>query len=294
MTVSIRFFLGALQATLALSLGCIHPPRDYPGKLGSKVQEYFFFKEGLDIHLVMNQRIQSDHELPSEIAWVTPIPALPKHYFEEKESLFRQLFLATDNLKSLRPIRRNSSQAPASATQGFTVHETVYAGKYGITPLEVGDSASGEGINKWLVDNGYHRVPEAGLRYYLKPKACFLAIKVKGLQGKDRTLKPLHVIFHAEEARVPLKFFANAGTFDVYLYLKAKRRPGSFLPQADLETRGFRPDGFTLAEEGLIGKLGVKGLSADSAGIQRFLGKGINTGKNPVSKWPADPLIVME
>src|SRR4051812_42399322 len=78
----------SLLLIAALSLACIHAPRDYPGKLSSRIQEYLVFKAGGEIHLVMNQRIQSDRPLPDVLAWVVPLPTVPTAYFQEKDSLF--------------------------------------------------------------------------------------------------------------------------------------------------------------------------------------------------------------
>jgi hypothetical protein len=196
---------------------CMHPPRDYPGKLGSKVQEYFFYRTGPDIHMIMNQRIQSNLPLPDEVAWVTPLPAVPKEYFQEKDDFFETLFRATE------PVMRGARSK--SAPQGFIAHDTVKVGNYEIIPLEVIDTRSGSEINQWLEKNGYAKVPFAGLRYYLKPHACFLAIKVKGNRGKENTLHPLHVVYSAKEARLPLKFFAQAGA----LGLKSLQPDSSFI-----------------------------------------------------------------
>jgi hypothetical protein len=267
-----------------LSLACIHPPKDYPGKLGSKVQEYLFFATGDEIHLVMNQRVQSDRPLPGMLAWVVPLPAVPTAYFQERDSLFETLFRATE------PRMRGGGPVSLSAT--IQVHGTVHVGAYEIVPIEVRDTAAGKDVNAWLEANGFRTVPPAGLRYYLKPKACFLAIKVRALSGNENVLHPLHVVYRATEARVPLKFFANAGVFDAYVYLPI--RADSVPDQAGLKAAGFSVTGGAALDSALRAGLGLKGLPGDSRMFQRYLAKNLNTPGNPLSGWREDPQVLFK
>jgi hypothetical protein len=266
----------------ALSLACIHPPKDYPGKMGSRTQEYLFFKSGDDTHLVMNHRVHSDRYLPETLAWVVPLAAVPTAYFQERDSLFETLFDATEP-----KLRGGAMSRSAAAIQ---VHTTVHVGAYEITPIEVRDTAAGKELNDWLAANGFRTVSTAGLRYYLKPKACFLAIKVRSLSGKDNVLHPLHVVYRAPEARVPLKFFANAGVFDGYVYVPARLDADG--EQSGLKAAGFSLSGSAILDSALREQLGVRGLTGDSMRVQRYLAKNLNTLANPLSGWREDPRVL--
>ena len=264
-----------------LSLACLHPPKDYPGKLGSKVQEYLVYKAGGDIHLIMNQRIQSDRPLPGVLAWVVPLPAVPTGYFQESDSLFETLFHETEP-----KYRGGIARLSADAIQ---VHAPVHVGSYEVVPIEVRDTTAGAEVNTWLAANGFRTVPLAGLRYYLKPKACFLAIKVRALSGLDKILHPLHVVYRASEARIPLKFFANAGVFDVFVY--APMRQDSDQDQTGLKAAGFSETGCALLDSALGSKLAVKGLAGGSTLMKRYFAKSVNTTGNPLSGWREDPQV---
>lgn len=262
----------------------MHAPKEYPGKLGSKIQEYLLFRTGSDIHLIMNQRIGSDLNLPEELAWVTPIPSVPSSYFQENDSLFKTLFHATQPV--MRGLKSNN------APRGFNVHDTVKVGAYEIIPLEITDTLSGNEINQWLEKNGYAKVPLEGLRYYLKPKSCFLAIKVKGLRGKETMLHPLHVVYRAKEARLPLKFFANAGQFEVFVYVR--KSTALRVEQEGLAKAGFQRTGQSPSDKESIRNAGITAFPSDTSWIERYHANEINSKENPLSKWKQDPLIALD
>lgn len=272
----------ALAFSIASSIACLHPPREYPGKLGSKIQEYLLYKTGDEVHLITNQNIQSSRELPSEIAWVIPIPSLPTTYFEESDSLFKELFQVTEPKIKSR----------AMSNTGFKIHETIYVGKYEIKPLEVLDTASGLEINDWLYSNGFGKVPYAGLKYYLKPHASFLAIRVRGLKGNSKSLKPLHIVYKSQEVRVPLKFFANAGTFDVYIYTISNGK--KFEAETDLKTKGIFRSGSAQMTSVSSLESKISGLSKADTVISRFFGSRINSKENKLSKWKEDPVFALD
>ena len=125
-----------------------------------------------------------------------------------------------------------------------------------------------------------------GLRYYLRPKACFLAIKVRALKGKDEVLHPLHVVYRSAEARIPLKFFANAGTFDVYAYALVGRDADA--DRKGLAAAGFSGTGRRMLDSALRARLGVRGLPGDSL-LLRYEAKNVNAPGNPLSAWREDP-----
>ena len=274
-----------IASAFSLGAACLHPPRDYPGKLGSKVQEYLFFKSGQDIHMVMNQQVQSTLPLPKEFAWVTPLPALPSKYFQEKDEMFETLFRATE------PVMKSRSIASLSADR-FIVHDTVHVGNYEIIPIEITDVHAGAEINQWLAKNGYAEVPVAGLRYYLKPKACFLAIKVKGMSGVEKVLHPLHVVYRADEARLPLKFFANAGSFQVYVYVR--NRGSAPVAQAGLKNAGILENGWLIPDKAIFDKLALNAFASDTGSIQRFFGPKLNDKDHKLSDWKEDPLLLLD
>lgn len=280
--------LVALVAHLAVESahGCMHPPRDYPGKMGSTIQEYLFFREGALIHMIANQRIASDRALPGEVAWVIPLPSVPVEYRTENDSLFKWLFHATE------PRMRGIPKGGGSPSMGFVVHDLVQVGEYEIKPVEIIDTSSGTEINDWLFSNGYSRVPLQGLKYYLHPGACFLAIKVKKLKSKEELLRPLHIVYRAKEVRLPLKFFANAGVFDVYLYVMGKHRSGS--ARTKLEPWGLRNSGHYQPDSAFVKKTGIKGMPEQDAEIFRYFGERINSKGNRIEKWKEDPLILFD
>ncbi|MDB5103015.1 MAG: hypothetical protein JWP91_704 [Fibrobacteres bacterium] len=287
------FLLLLPLALITAGLACVHQPRDYPGRLGSKVQEWLYYREGGKVHLITNQRIASDRELPKEIAWVIPLPAVPTEYNEEKDNLFPILFRATEILA--RSVPRSDGIATLSAQPSFIVHEKVFAGRYEIQALEVVDTAAGGEINDWLYSNGYAKVPQAGLKYYLRPKHCFLAIKVKGLQGKDETIKPLHIVYAAETATLPLKFFANAGTFDAYVYVIRPVPVPNRDPKGSADLEAFRigrSGGLAILSQELRARLDLRGLPKDSLEIIRYLGSRLNgEGAGAIKDWDRDPVI---
>ncbi len=284
-TSMLKRALFLLMALAIASSACMHPPRDYPGKLGSRIQEWLYYRSGADIHLITNQHIASDRELPKEIAWVIPLPAVPREYREEKDSLFQWLFRSTEIMdKSL-----SRSGPSRSSGAGFILHAKAYVGKYVIQPLEVVDTVSGSQINNWLYANGFAKVPQEGLRYYLHAGHCFLAIKVRNLDGAEKTLKPLHIVYASERASIPLKFFANAGIFDAYVYyIRPKYSESGW---KHLEASGFRFNGQADLTPAMREKWGIKGLPEGNVEIMRFLGNRLNDGGNRLSDWERDPQV---
>lgn len=270
--------------------GCLHPPREYPGKVGSSLQEYLFYRDSGLVHLIANQRIAAGDSLPSHLAWVIPLPSVPVLYRTESDSLFEKLFRATEPKRRSAPKSRSLDQPPVA--MGFAVHDEVKAGEYAIRPIEVLDTAAGMEINDWLFLHGYHRVPLAGLQYYLRPGACFLAIKVSRLEGKRAALHPLHIAYRAGEARVPLKFFANAGVFDVHVYALVPK--ASRVDSKALARYGLRPGGTLSAETdpGFGERLGLTGFPWVGAVLHRYQGAGINGPGHPISAWSEDPLVL--
>jgi hypothetical protein len=283
MDVSVKKITGlALILSIASSMACLHPPREYPGKLGSKVQEYLLYRKGDEVHLIANQRIQSSADLPSEIAWVIPVRSLPTSYFEESDSLFKELFRVTE-------IARRSGAMPKGE---FRIHETIHVGKYEITPIEVLDTSSGLEINDWLHSNGFGKVPYEGLKYYLKRHACFLAIRVRGLSGKNTSLRPLHIVYKSNEARVPLKFFANAGVFDVYVYTISEGK--NFETDNDLKAKGFVRQGHSELSQVSTLATRISGMDKAAMVVIRYFGSKINSNGNGISKWKEDPVFAID
>lgn len=140
--------------------------------------------------------------------------------------------------------------------------------------------------------------PVEGLKYYLHPNACFLAIKAKLTKQKEEILAPIHIVYKAKEVRVPLKFFANAGTFELYLYVLKDREPlgGTFnfsgqREAVHLKKFGIHYNSFELADSVFLSELKVNGLQEKKTTILRYLGKRVNDKKNPIRKWDQDPML---
>jgi hypothetical protein len=250
-----------------------------------------FYRDSGLVHLIANQRIAADKSLPGHLAWVIPLPSVPVLYRTESDALFGKLFRATE------PKMRSAGNGKArgivslSIPKGFAVHDEVKAGEYAIRPIEVLDTAAGMEINEWLFSHGYHRVPTAGLRYYLRPGACFLAVKVSRLAGKQAALHPLHLAYRADEVRVPLKFFAQAGVFDIHVYALVPE--ASRVDSEALAKRGLGASGglASEADPGFADRLGLAGFPWAGAALHRFSGRGINGAGNPISGWSEDILL---
>lgn len=230
---------GLIAGMLAPSLACIHVPRTYKGSVSEKTKEALLFHDGVNAHLIIRTNLQaSSGNLPDTMAWVIPLPSLPTHYEEADAGVFKEMF---NLVEASNEKRERASNQGATATTGVApmqeailVHPIQTIGHYQVQPVEVlNPKNAGSELNRWLIQNGYGAVPLATQRYYLKPGAVFLTLKLHGLRGSFSDVKPLHIVYPSQTLSLPLKFSSHSGVFDVEMYAYTPKPLRSDLLQAD-------------------------------------------------------------
>jgi hypothetical protein len=232
MTKSSHKILAAVALTLfacAFALACIHPPLSYKGVVSERLKEAFMFHDGELAHVVLRTSLRSVGELPDSMAWVIPLPSLPKVMEEAGEGIFSELFALTLPPPPLRELAKGEAPkaAPvaAAAAPAIKVHAVTVAGDYRLQPIEILSDSAGDELNAWLKQNGFGAVPPENQRYYLKKGAVFLAVKLGALKGSNAEVKPLHLAYRAERPTLPLKFSTHSGEFDLTLYTLTPEKP---------------------------------------------------------------------
>lgn len=209
-------FAGPLSA-------CIHVPRTYTGTVTEKTKEALLFHDGSSAHLIIKTNLQAaSGSLPDTMAWVIPLPSLPSHFEEANPAIFKEMFAVVEKSVTEHEMSRtkHGMRVPGVAsTASIEIHPTQIVGKYQIQPIEILDvKSAGSELNRWLVANGFGPVPPENQRYYLKPGAVFLALKVHGLRGNFSSINPLHIVYKSNNLTLPLKFSTHSGVFNVDLY----------------------------------------------------------------------------
>jgi hypothetical protein len=255
---------------------CMHTPVDYKFSVRETTQEALLYHDGVNAHLIIRTGLQSTGALPKTLAWVLPLSALPVHYQEEDEGLFRQLYEAF-----VRHYKSAKRQDPlAQGLQGgIKVHETLQVGSYEVSPIEILSDGAGGELNQWLSAHGFGTMPVERQRYYLHKGAAFLALRLSGLQGTIVGVKPLHIVYPADKASLPLKF--SFRPFDVRLDAKTFQA-----------YRLYGQGSIDLSKGGLPEL--VKALGPVHGYVSKFQGFGFNAPQDlssSVESLPGDPSI---
>ena len=215
----------------ASALACIHTPLVHKGVVTERLKEAFVFHDGELSHLVVRTSLNAKDGLPESMAWVIPLPSLPKIMEEAGSGIFSELFSLTipppPRVQRAPSPKGEGAPAAASAAPSIKVHEVTVAGDYRLQPIEILSDAAGAELNTWLTQNGFGTVPPENQRYYLKKGAVFLAVRIGALKGTESELKPLHLAYPAERPSLPLKFSSHSGEFDVTLYTLTPERPAA-------------------------------------------------------------------
>lgn len=281
---------GGLLASAALA--CIHPPIAYQGAVSERLKEAFMFHDGQLAHLVLRTSLRAQGALPESMAWVIPLPSLPKVMEEADEHLFADLFSLTSRpappQPQARPAAKGELKATAAAAPAIRVHAVTVAGNYRLQPIEILSELAGAELNAWLAANGFGSVPAENQRFYLKKGAVFLAVRADALKGKEVELKPLHLAYPADNPALPLKFSSHSGVFDVLLYtLTPEKPPQDSLKAFHLEMiHSVEVRGADLA----LRASGVHKLIGSRAGwLSRFRGTDFNSAGRFVTELGTDP-----
>ena len=278
----------------ATVLACIHVPLVYKGVVTERLKEAFLFHDGDLSHLVVRTSLSAKNGLPESMAWVIPLPSLPKVMEEAGSGIFSELFSLTvppppPPSPDAPPVAAVAVDAPkAAAAPTIKVHAVTVAGDYRLQPVEIlSDTAGGE-LNAWLTQNGFGAVPLENQKFYLRKGAVFLAVKVGALKGVDAELKPLHLAYRADRPALPLKFSTHSGEFDLTLYTLTPDKPVTDALAAfhlehvySKEVRG--------ADLELIAPDLYKLIGTRAGWLTRFQAVHYNTAGRMVADLPADP-----
>lgn len=289
---------GALLIASGVAFACIHPPIAFKGQVNEVQKEALLFHDGELAHLVVRTSLASTGGLPDKMAWVIPLPSLPKKIEVVEPLIFYELFFLTRPPPEPTPPAHEAKKgepkaAAAAPAPGILVHAARTIGEYTVQPIEILSDTAGSELNAWLAKNGFGGVPPENQRFYLKKGTVFLAIRLERLSGNSSEMRPLHIAYPAPTAWLPLKFSTHSGVFDVTLYtitalepaqsalagFHLERRQSVALGAQDLKT--FAP---TLLK--LIGERGGH--------LTRFQGVGYNRPGKEVAAFPIDPGIDKE
>jgi len=209
----------SLSLTAAsLAAACIHPPKDWKGSLSQTGQAaMILWKDGVE-DLVIKPTYESKSAAPpAELAWVVPVPSVPKSYGTVEVSAFKDLYEAWEKARpKLRSKGARSANGPRA--QGIKLLPKAVVGDYTIQPIEARGEESGPALNAWLGSNGFSTVPSENMAYYLERKWVWLCVKAKTKAAKG-DLRPLRITFETPRIVYPLKFSTHQGTFAVTLWV---------------------------------------------------------------------------
>ena len=227
MKKQVLFVLLLLCAVAQVALACIHESNNYRDVVTEKTKQALVFHDGENAHLVIKTSLEAAPKngkgtanLPPVMAWVIPLPSLPSKYEEADPQLFEQLFEATKpkNYLACAAEEEEVAAGTTNSAPAIQVHATEFVGDYEITPVEMLTHDAGDALNAWLTKNGFGKVPKENQSFYVSKGVVFLALKIKNLSGTFTDLKPLHIVYKADKATLPLKFSSHSGVFDVMLY----------------------------------------------------------------------------
>ena len=207
-------FVGAAQA-------CMHFDKNYQKKIIEGTKQILLYHDGQNAHLVLKTDLSAEpgQQLPAEISWVLPLPALPVSYEESEVDFFDSLYKAVYGIKRSEAIVLGSTRGPVEkSVSALKVHPTQIVGNYTIQPIEIVDTKVGKELNTWLETNNYNPMPQDLQKPYLKKSAVFLAIRMK-TPGESIKMKPLHVVYPAKELSYPIRFTHPDRVFNAEIYL---------------------------------------------------------------------------
>lgn len=258
--------LNALSLALAavlLALGvdptsdaCLHAPDGFDGRFAQTAQQALILHRGGRQQLVLSTDVKLEpgaaSKLPTQLAWVIPVPAAPDAYAVESGELFAQLEERWEKTwskyatRELEPLTFDGGDdEDAEAEDPLALLPKVTVGRYEIQPLKATGEAGARALNAWLTAKGFAAVPAPNMRYYVQREWVWLAV-VANLDGGKRPsaaqLKPLRISFASEQIVYPLLFSTHQGTFDVALWVVVEGR----LTELDwqLSQYGFEADGW--------------------------------------------------
>lgn len=215
------FFILATALALAIcsssALACLHWRG--PAKFEEGTKYVFLFHDGKNAHMVVKTELrvpEADQKakLPSEIAWVLPLPSLPSSYEEIEPTVFLKML---DKLPGGSLGFGGKSKALSVPKKEILIHPPQVFGQYRIEPIEILKDGASKPFNEWLKKNGFNSMPEDLQKPYLNKGSVFLAIRAK-ISGKTAELKPLHITYSSDSLSYPLRFTHDNRTFNIEMF----------------------------------------------------------------------------
>ncbi|MBI4617187.1 MAG: DUF2330 domain-containing protein [Planctomycetes bacterium] len=283
-------------------LACIHVPKDYAGSAEQGGQEaILLYNDGRE-HLILKNdfRIEpgAGGQLPSHLAWVIPVPAVPDDYAVEDVEIFRSMFDAWQAWeKSLRN-GQGAKGEDAVPRGGIELLDKVSVGEYEIQPIRASGTEGARALGEWLVANGFGEIPAENMAWYVERGWVWLAVDVRPGQGestlvRNGSLRPLRISFASEAIVYPVLFSRGQGVFDISLYVVTE----DAIPdvQAKVAAFGFELEGvaeFALPEplQAVQDRASKEGTwkPIETAVITKIAGRRIGGETNPLSRWTQD------
>ena len=224
-----RTFGLILTLCTSLAMACIHPPATYEGSHSESSQEAIVFwhdsHEELIIKVAYEFHPTKGSAAPEYLAWVVPLPTAPDAYQEADPDIFPAMFNAWQarlpKIRSDTPVDRGPRMIEKSV---FELLKKEIVGDYEIQPIKAKGVEGGKALNVWLETNGFSKVPEANMAYYINLDWVWLAIKGHPPKGETQlplkgALRPLQMSFVTPEIVYPLKFSSHQGVFNLSLYV---------------------------------------------------------------------------
>jgi hypothetical protein len=270
-----------------LASGCLHFDKSYAGKLDEGIQQVFLFhdKDGAGAHMIIKTEVTSKTgKLPPQLAWVLPFPAKPTHYEEIDDQIFRELSGYVSPF-----FRVTWSSASPKPIEGIRVSDAKEVGHYRIHEIEILSETAGDELNRWLSENHYNPMPIEKQVQYLKKGAVFLAITAT-LDGKEATLKPLHITYPSSLLAYPLRFTHDNRSFGINLFVLTRQPQQAKAEAVSPYLRFVAAAGYTkiigshLQLSTLVDLLGMR-----AATLLRFEGRKLNTSGKYLKNLKKDP-----
>lgn len=220
---------------------CLHPLKEFKFPIKAGAQRGLIFFDAGHEELVLRPSYSLDTSSAGKevkddaikgfnsLAWLVPLPSLPESYKEADKLIFTEL---EDFTPAYQKSPKNSWRGRAKGelrggdeADGVEYFEKIKIGDYTIQPIKAKGEMGEVELNNWLETNGFGKITEETLKYYIDKDYYWLAIKLSNKEGLPvkGDVKPLQISFKTEKPVYPLKINSGRGEFDMELWVITRK-----------------------------------------------------------------------